>query len=63
MDKGHVEEKFPLMSHMVIIVDEMADLMMVASGDVEEAIDCSHDDCSDDDCPPHDDCLDTINVE
>ncbi len=38
MDKGHVEEKFPLMSHMVIIVDEMADLMMVAANEVEESI-------------------------
>ncbi len=38
MEKGHVEEKFPLMSHMIIIVDEMADLMMVAASEVEEAI-------------------------
>ncbi len=38
MEKGHVEEKFPIMSHMIIIVDEMADLMMVAANEVEESI-------------------------
>lgn len=32
------EERPPLMPQIVIIVDELADLMMVASGEVEEAI-------------------------
>ncbi|MCF6137166.1 DNA translocase FtsK [Pseudalkalibacillus berkeleyi] len=34
----NTEEKQPLLPYIVVIVDELADLMMVASGDVEDAI-------------------------
>jgi len=36
--EGLTDEKYPHYPHLVIIVDELADLMMVASGDVENAI-------------------------
>ena len=36
--EGHVDEKFPRLPQIVIIVDELADLMMVAPGEVEDAI-------------------------
>lgn len=36
--EGHVDEKFPKLPQIVIIVDELADLMMVAPGEVEDAI-------------------------
>lgn len=36
--EGHVDEKFQTMPQIVIIVDELADLMMVAPGEVEDAI-------------------------
>ncbi|MCQ2538640.1 MAG: DNA translocase FtsK [Lachnospiraceae bacterium] len=36
--KGNVDPNYPYMPKIVIIVDELADLMMVASGDVEGAI-------------------------
>ena len=35
---GNVDEKFPKLPQIVIIVDELADLMMVAQGEVEDAI-------------------------
>lgn len=37
-EEGHVDEKFPTLPQIVIIVDELADLMMVAPGEVEDAI-------------------------
>ena len=37
-EEGHVDEKFPKLPQIVIIVDELADLMMVAPGEVEDAI-------------------------
>jgi len=36
--EGLAEEKFPKLPQIVIIVDELADLMMVAPGEVEDAI-------------------------
>ena len=36
--EGHTDEKFQTMPQIVIIVDELADLMMVAPGEVEDAI-------------------------
>ena len=36
--EGFVDEKFPKLPQIVIIVDELADLMMVAPGEVEDAI-------------------------
>lgn len=36
--EGHIDEKFPKLPQIVIIVDELADLMMVAPGEVEDAI-------------------------
>ena len=36
--EGFVDEKFPKLPRIVIIVDELADLMMVAPGEVEDAI-------------------------
>ena len=36
--EGHTDEKFPTLPQIVIIVDELADLMMVAPGEVEDAI-------------------------
>lgn len=36
--EGNVDEKFPKLPQIVIIVDELADLMMVAPGEVEDAI-------------------------
>ena len=37
-EEGHVDEKFQKLPQIVIIVDELADLMMVAPGEVEDAI-------------------------
>ena len=37
-EQGLTDEKFQKLPQIVIIVDELADLMMVASGEVEEAI-------------------------
>lgn len=37
-EEGHTDEKFPKLPQIVIIVDELADLMMVAPGEVEDAI-------------------------
>lgn len=37
-EEGHTDEKFPALPQIVIIVDELADLMMVAPGEVEDAI-------------------------
>jgi len=37
-EEGHVDDKFPTLPQIVIIVDELADLMMVAPGEVEDAI-------------------------
>jgi len=37
-EEGHVDEKFSALPQIVIIVDELADLMMVAPGEVEDAI-------------------------
>ncbi len=36
--EGNTDEKFPKLPQIVIIVDELADLMMVAPGEVEDAI-------------------------
>ena len=36
--EGHTDEKFQALPQIVIIVDELADLMMVAPGEVEDAI-------------------------
>jgi len=36
--EGHTDEKFQKMPQIIIIVDELADLMMVAPGEVEDAI-------------------------
>ncbi len=36
--EGFTDEKFPKLPQIVIIVDELADLMMVAPGEVEDAI-------------------------
>lgn len=37
-EEGHTDEKFQKLPQIVIIVDELADLMMVAPGEVEDAI-------------------------
>ena len=37
-EEGHTDEKFQTLPQIVIIVDELADLMMVAPGEVEDAI-------------------------
>jgi len=37
-EEGHTDDKFQKLPQIVIIVDELADLMMVAPGEVEDAI-------------------------